>query len=217
VLASSTADVWDGAIAYPWRQTAGALNVAAGGNVNDTAAGSGANVILIQGLDADWLPIQEQLVLAGASASASTVKEFLRVQRVQAISGTWLGSNAGDIVVEQAGTTLAIVKAGNSYSQMGLFSVPATHTAQVVHTREDIESGKAVTVQFVAHLVGLALSPIVVANLVGAQESAMSPIEGAFFPPKTDVWARVITPTGGTVSVSVFFNLELKGPPLVYL
>lgn len=62
------------------------LRVKAGGNANDVNGGSGAQMILLSGIDETGQSIQEAIVLAGASASASTTQKFMRLWRALVIN-----------------------------------------------------------------------------------------------------------------------------------
>ena len=57
------------------------VRVKAGGNANDTAAGSGCREITIEGLDGSWAEASEAEATAGASASTATTTTFIRVFR----------------------------------------------------------------------------------------------------------------------------------------
>lgn len=87
---------------------AAALRIKAGGNVNDTAAGSGAQSVTLQGLDETGEPVTEVLITAGASASANTVHRYSRLFRAYVEdSGTYSdiaapAGHAGTIVIERA-------------------------------------------------------------------------------------------------------------------
>lgn len=118
--------VWPGAAPYPFPSSAVAVRVAAGGNAADAAAGTGARTIRVYGLDANWAPINEDITLAGASASSATSATFLRVFRAYVLtagSGEW---NAGDIDIEQVGgDVLAVIPAGYGQTQQAVYTVPA--------------------------------------------------------------------------------------------
>ena len=131
------------------------------GNVNDTAAGSGAQKILLIGMDSDGVTIVEQLATAGASASALTTKSFVRLFRIEVSeSGTYAEvgaySHAAAIVIETSGG----VQWGkiafhddipHGISQIGAFTVPASLTRASIEIEEayvlsytfTVDSGKS--------------------------------------------------------------------------
>jgi hypothetical protein len=98
--------IWEPGGAYPYLTytgTAKAMRVKAGGNAADTAAGTGARTVTIQGLDENFAIAQETVTLAGASASAATTTTFSRVLRVfVATTGTGR-TNASTIDIEDSG------------------------------------------------------------------------------------------------------------------
>lgn len=111
-----------------------ALRIKAGGNANDTAAGTGARAVTLQGLNAAGEEITETLATAGASASAATTQQFLRLYRAYvSASGTYAtataGSHAASIVIENAagGTnwaTIADTTIARAQTQIAVYSVP---------------------------------------------------------------------------------------------
>ena len=144
--------IWDGTTAYPgWLTTASTVRVRSGGNLYDTLAGSGAQKVTIAGLDENWEPAEEEVELAGTSASAATTITFIRVNRVYVTqAGTARGNNTGTITIEDTGTTsaLAAIVSGNGQTLMALMTVPAGKTAYVRHITIIPDSNKRMDVQF---------------------------------------------------------------------
>ena len=145
----------------PQSGSATALRIKAGGNANDTAAGSGARSITLEGLDENFLDATEVLATAGASASAATTTTFTRLFRAYITpdtgSGTYAsasaGSHAGAITIENAagGTDWATIDATNfpkSQSEIGAYTVPSGKTAYVLLDDVTIDSGKTADVIF---------------------------------------------------------------------
>lgn len=106
------------------------------GNANDTAAGSGARSIMIEGRNALGEQISEIIPTAGASAGANSVNSYIRIHRAfVASSGTYAtaipatGSQAADIVIENAaGTedwlTIDSSPLATGQSEIGAFMIP---------------------------------------------------------------------------------------------
>ncbi|MCP4230593.1 MAG: hypothetical protein GY771_10690, partial [bacterium] len=117
------------------------LRVKAGGNANDTAAGSGARKIRLIGLNSSGIEITADLTTAGASASSPTTETFIRLYRMKIIeSGTYAtvstGSQAAAITIENgAGTedwaTLLFDAPAYGQSLIGAYSIPVNKTAFV--------------------------------------------------------------------------------------
>jgi hypothetical protein len=144
-------DVWAEGGAYPLIQTATTVRVQAGGDVNDTAAGTGARTITVIGLDENWNEAEEDLTLAGASASASTTTTFIRINRVLVKTvGTYGGSNTGIIRVEDTAATvgvLAHIPVGLGITFQAMVAVPAGKTAYVTEIKISVGQGNSADVR----------------------------------------------------------------------
>lgn len=126
------------------------------GDANDTAAGSGARSVFIQGLNALGEEVSETLVTAGTSASANSTNSYIRLYRAfVASSGTYVsqsaGSHAADIVIENAaGTedwlTIRATSFPRGQSTVGVYTVPLGYTAYLMGAVVDSSASKAVDV-----------------------------------------------------------------------
>ena len=122
------ADVWVGQGAYPFQTTAQALEIISS-SANDTAAGTGARTVMVQGLDANFNPIQETVTLNGTSAVA-LVNSYLRVNNVQVATAGSGNTNAGTLTLRLAGAgaSQAVMTAGIGYAKQAIYTVPAGFT-----------------------------------------------------------------------------------------
>ena len=69
-------------------------------------AGSGAQAILIKGLDADYLEIQETVILNGQTDVHPTL-DYLRIHRVEVVKNAGAGAiNAGVITIDINGSNI---------------------------------------------------------------------------------------------------------------
>jgi hypothetical protein len=119
---------------YDWPTTSEGFRIRAGGDVNDTAAGTGAQEVIIQFLDATGLPVTETIATAGAAASASTSVTGRRVNRAFIGNvGTYHGSNTGVIIIENDVTNqvVATIPAGVGQTQQTMYTVPLGWTGFV--------------------------------------------------------------------------------------
>ena len=141
------ADIWSYGVtdaSYNWATTDETFRVKAGGNANDTSAGTGARTIHIAYLDGNGIETHEDLTLAGASASAVTSSTGRRVLRSYVkTTGTILSSNTGDILIENSSTGLivATIDAGVGQTEMSMYTVPANHTAYLLGVGFDVQAG----------------------------------------------------------------------------
>lgn len=145
---------------YRTPQASGAttLRIKAGGDANDTAAGSGARQITLQGLDETFTEVTETLTTVGASASAVTSTTFTRLYRCfVSESGTYAstttGSHSGTITIENGagGTDWTSIDATDfpkGQSEIGAFSVAAGKTGYVKLRNLSVDSGKTIDLVF---------------------------------------------------------------------
>ena len=144
---------------YQTPQVAGAtaLRVAAG-NTNDTANGSGAREVTLEGLDETGAYATEAIATAGTSASSATTTTWLRLFRAYvSSSGTYAtasaGSHAAAIVIETTGsTTWATIDATGfpkGQSQIGVYSVPLGKTAYLREYHISVSTSGAKTVDLI--------------------------------------------------------------------
>ena len=137
----------------PQVASATTLRVKAGGNANDTSAGTGARTIYLEGLDETGALVNETLTTAGASASTASTTTFLRLFRAYvATSGTYAtsttGSHSAAITIENGagGTDWAIIYATgfpHSQTEIGAYSVPLGKTAYILDYRIGSDSTKS--------------------------------------------------------------------------
>lgn len=142
---------------YRTPQVAGAttLRVKAGGDANDTAAGTGAQEITLQGLDQTGALAQETVATAGASASSATTTTFIRlfrawVSKSGSYATTSVESHAASIVIEDgAGTqdwaTIDYTNFARSQSEIGAYTIPLGKTGYLTSFHANIESNKSVS------------------------------------------------------------------------
>ena len=145
---------------YPTPQVSGAttLRVKAGGNANDTAAGTGAREITLTGLDETGAEVTETLATAGASASSVTTTTFLRLYRVAvSASGTYAtaaaGSHAGIITIENgAGGTdwgsIDLIGFAFAQSTIGVYTIPLGKTGYLLSAELSAASTKLIDAVF---------------------------------------------------------------------
>ena len=143
----------------PLAASATTLRIKAGGDANDTAAGSGAREVTLVGLDESWNEVSEAVATAGASASSATTTTFTRLYRAYvSSSGTYAtsaaGSHAATITIENGagGTDWTEIDGDDfplSQTEIGAYSVPTGYTAYVYLDDVVIETnGKTADVIF---------------------------------------------------------------------
>ena len=211
---------------YPTPQASGALpmRVKSGGNANDTADGTGAREVTIEGLDDTGALASEAVATAGASASSATTTAFMRVFRSYVSASGFYGtsaqgSHAATITIENtAGVTYAEMSATNfqrSQSQIGVYSVPLGYKAHVLGLTISVSSTKAVDFVLMQRESILDLAPPYKAIRVNAEYTGVTDSfvqdfrEPYTFNELTDVgyMARVAS---STADASVDFSILLE-------
>lgn len=150
-VGTSVEDVWFAGGAYTgWLTSADTVRVAAGGNANDTANGTGARSVRIEGLDANWDLVGETVATNGTSASSSTTSSFTRVFRAYVLDcGTYTGTNTGDISIETTGgIQVALIEADIGQTQLSMYTVPRLYTAHLACFTLEVETSNTVELRF---------------------------------------------------------------------
>jgi len=139
---NTTGTIWDiDDTLYPWSAltTAGTLTV-------DRASASDANkVITIQGLDADYNQISENVTLTNATGNPTTLS-FIRVYRAFMHNGS--AANVGNINIKISTTTIARITAGKAQTLMGVYTVPAGFSLYLTQGVMSVQSGADATGNF---------------------------------------------------------------------
>jgi len=144
---NETGTLWDvNDTPYPWSawDTPGTLAVARAN------AGDADKNVIIYGLDADFLPITETVTLTAASGNVTT-QTFARIQSAR-MNGT--SANVGAVTITRAGTTVAQINATVGQTIMGVYTVPAGHTAYLTQGVMTIMQGGDATGTFYYRLPG---------------------------------------------------------------
>ncbi len=214
---ASFEDIWDAGGTYTWPTAAETVRVRSGGNTNDTAAGTGAQKIIVQGLDTNFDPVEEEITLAGSSASSSTTATFRRVYRAYVTdSGAYGGNNTGDILIENTSTNqlLADIQAGKGQTEMSMYTVPAGHKAYLRRVTMEVEASKPAEVRFwqrqnADDVTTPFTAPRIVHDTLALEGTEN--IEFAVFPEfpeKTDLWMDAIASSGGgATQVDIAYDL----------
>lgn len=130
-------DIWDEGGKYNFQTTAQTLNISSNDN-DDRPGDTGAERIEIEGLDASFNEISEQIDLNGTS-TVTTTNAFLRVFRMKVLTAGSTGTNDGDITAEYSSTgdTAAVISDrdggsnGENQTLMAIYTVPAGKTGYI--------------------------------------------------------------------------------------
>lgn len=214
----------------PQAASATTLRIKAGGNANNTAAGTGARAIFLEGLDATGAVITETLATAGASASASTSQSFMRLYRAYvSASGTYATPNSlstgsmpvpSTIVIENtAGTedwlTISASTVPNAQSEVGCYTVPLGKTAYLLDFALTVDSAKSASIWlFKRNNILQSAAPYEAMRVVKEYEGVSGSLDRVFRAPErfdalTDIiWAGKFPSSTGEISVEFTLLLE---------
>lgn len=123
---AAQADIWDAGGSWT-SPTGSSLIQVFSGSTNDSAAGTGARTVTLQGLDSDGLLQNETVTMAGA-ARVSTNNSFGMVHRMFVATSGSGGENSGAITAlnpQDTSLTLAQIGATNNQSLMAIFRIPS--------------------------------------------------------------------------------------------
>ena len=213
-------DLWAAGGAYNFLQTADTLQIAAGGDPNDDAAGgSHAREIHIYGLDASGDPADEALATNGALASLTTGTSYLRVNKVVVTNvGGYGNSNSGAITIETNGTntTVAQIPAGVGRAVLGIYTVKNGAKGYITRVRVMPEGNKDADVfLYIREEMDVTSAPMrAVVRILTFDQIAGGTSDGFTLeypievPGKSDIWLAGQV-ASGTGAISGAFDLEL--------
>lgn len=212
---------------YQMPQVAGAttLRIKAGGNANDTAAGTGAREITVNVLDETGVAITETIATAGASASSATTVTAIRLlDAFVSKSGTYpnatAGSHAADIVIENGagGTdwaTITNTDFSRSQTEIGFYTVPLAKTAYVHAISVTVDSTKSADVLAIKRNNILetaapftAMRVILELGGISGQDSVALKLPSQAFPALTDIGLFGMI-ASGTTEIDISFSVLL--------
>lgn len=132
-IATTPEDLWQHGGMYTFPTAAGVVSIVSD-DPNDTLLGTGAQKVLIMGLDEDWMPISEEVEMDGTTPVATT-KEFWRRNAFFVTSAGSGEVNAGNITATLNAVTLAYIEIGLGSELAAIFSSRegfATEIKQIV-------------------------------------------------------------------------------------
>jgi len=135
--------IWDTGGIYVYPSTALAMTATSASGATDSGV-----QITIQGLDASYNEVSEEVTLNG-SGTATTTQTYLRVYRAFNSGST---AAVGNVGISNGGTTYALVAAAEQQTLMALWTVPAGYTAylfQLDVTAFTEQNNKVATIRMV--------------------------------------------------------------------
>ena len=213
---STKETIWDAGGIYQYLSAVETVTITSS-SVNDSAAGTGARTVEVQGLNAAWEIVTETLTVGGASGTI----EFLRVFRARVVTAGSSGINEGTISITSDDTSVLLAEigidgaganaAGRGQTFMALYTIPAGKTGYL--TQWTVGAGKQNTdaVAFIlsrdATVADAAFSSkdIITVSATTYSKNYTIPLQ---FTEKTDIEVRAYSTTQNSL-VSSTFNLVL--------
>lgn len=219
---TAAADVWDygtptGTKTYPF-PTAVAATTIVSDNDGDGGTAAGAQIVRVEGLDANWMELAEEVQLDGTNP-VTLERQFLRVHRAYVITpGTDASkTNLGNIDIKHSTTVLARISATRGQTLMAIYTVPANYVGAyaIGYTTSVHRATLTAAAEIVVMMrhVGEAWRARIIYGLMTTGNSAISRelwIPANLIPPKTDIKVRCEWVSANDVPVSAEFFLALQ-------
>jgi hypothetical protein len=206
-------------VKYTFPTVARRLYVVSTSADDDYGTGSGAWIVYIDGLDANFNTITETLQLSGLSESASTAQSFIRVNKfVCVVTGTYEKSNVGKIKLysETDGVELSCICPGYGRSINAVYTVPKGSACVIPRVALFCDNGHTVSFDgyFRKNNIPIGppyIPPMIINNISGFSGiTEIKPEEYVKFDEGTDFWVEVKKDSGiGSASVSVVYDVDL--------
>ena len=210
--------VWAQGGNYPWIDSAVTMFVSSS-SVNDASGGTGANTIIIQGLDEDYNEIEETVVLNGQTQVATQLS-YLRVYRAFVTLAGSSGTSGGTIYIGSSGATGGVPN-GTIYANLGLgnqtqiaaYTVPAGYTLyldDINFTAGISQAGKVATCSFVSRALGSNVFRTRFINVLQSNQLITKFEYPQPFTEKTDLECRVRTDSSNNAIGASFQGVLIK-------
>ena len=200
---SSLSTIWDGSNIYTYSSSAGAVTVESDAN----STGDDGAVIEVQGLDANYNVVVQDITISGSTGTGSTnlIRVFRARVKTPAAGKT---TNDGNIDIDIAGQLRAKILEGNGQTLMALYTIPAGKTGYLLNLTMSVDKNVDVIYKLIS------IEPIDgrVANLKGQFGTFGTPIDHTYpvplrFEEKTDIEVRA--DAGNTSGGGATFDLIL--------
>jgi hypothetical protein len=198
-VGTGTYDMWPLASVMVWPAAAATISVVSS-SVNDTAAGTGARTLYIEGLDSNYLVISETITLNGATPVV-TANSYLRVNYAYILTAGSGGVNAGNITGTLSANPIFYIEANQGQAHQLQYTVPAGKSLLVMSTRYGtgrFQSTGDLHILGQVRPFGLAWRSI---QDIYLYQDIYSPVAvgGEILPAKTDIRALIVSTVGTQV------------------
>ena len=128
--------VWSEGGNFTYPGAAGEVYISSSDTNDIATTGTGVRTIKVQGLDANYLQIEEDIAMNGQTQVVTT-KEYLRILKAYVLTAGSNGGSAGTVYVGTTGATAGVpptvyASFGDSnQTQMAVYTVPASKTLYI--------------------------------------------------------------------------------------
>jgi len=200
--------IWENATAYTFATSATALSIA-----SSSASDVSPAAVTISGLDANFNPLSENVVLTGTTV-ATTIGSYLRVNSMVmtgvAASQT---SNVGTITAKQGSNILGQINAGIGKSQSTVYTVPNGYSFYLslaeVNTSNSYTSANIVTYRVQATDNNFGVTKTILQQPFVSIYTANRTSEPFLYGQKTDIQWQLSTSTATQIAAGVIISGKL--------
>jgi hypothetical protein len=205
-IGSDPETIWSYGGVYPWSSLTAANTVyVVSANTSDTMN------LVIEGLDSNYLPQTETIVLDGTTHVATT-KKFLRINDAYTYD---TNPNVGAITFKLAntsGTVVDHIPAGYGHNVTGIYTIPANKTGYLYLGDCSSNLNKNATVVFRGRQSNSSFQVMHVVELTSGSYGYKFPFPPAL-PPKTDLEVYAINVYDNNTRITCNFDILLIDTP----
>lgn len=211
---STPEDVWETGGIYTGFPTGSAETVHVfSSNAGDTAAGTGARTVFVEGLDANYNQINETVILSGTS-NALTTNAYKRINNAFVTSAGSNDFNLGTLTFRHSITTANVfltITPGTNQSACAAFTVPSGMSAYVKNVSARIRGGTTAALDGYFYVRAFGYPPRLRRpySIDNNLDLDIAFYGGAILPEKTDVIPRITACTGLNVDVVFAYDVVL--------
>lgn len=199
-------EIWNVGGVEAYLSSAETMNIVSTSTNDDGApVGTGAQTLIIYGLDNNWLEVQEEITLNGQT-NVLTTQSFIRVSRMMVTAAGATGSNVGTITAtaSSAGTVHAQINPTDNQTLKINFSIPSGKYGIITHSEIGCAKADDCEVRFKVRPFGEVFQTKRLLNFFESTVS-FSNIIPILLPPKCDVTVTALSGAGG---IKVSANID---------
>jgi hypothetical protein len=205
-------DIWAGGGDYTGFPTGAAETLSVfSSSLLDTAAGTGARTVLVEGLDASY-NLQSEIITLNGIVAVVSVGTYTRMFRMTVLTAGTGTTNAGTITCRHTTTVadvFSVMPIGVSVTQVAGYTIPLGKTGYIINYGACLLDTVSVRVECAIKIrpFGGAIQIIRPFSMNGGNPVAIPIFGGIQLPPKTDVIMRALSTTAVNAIITSNFDL----------